>query len=340
MNTLPATNGGTQQSAAAPLPSGPVFRTLTVQEHLTRMATIHEILGKVMKDSTHYGKIPGCGDKPSLLKPGAEILCATFGYSPRVTQCETIELPAGHREVRVTVSLTNHTGQVIAEGLGSCSTMESNYRWRNPSLKCPKCGKETIIKGKEEYGGGWLCYPKKGGCNAKFIKGDTQIEQQPLGKIENPDIADTYNTVLKMAKKRAFVDATLTATAASDMFTQDVEDLVAEYTVVSEEAQEAPQQPARQRDYRKSAQQQKAPQAQTQAATAVLLADRIHKMLAAFESVGVRLGQIEEYLGHSAGDCSEKDVEALQGVFRDIKAAPNDEERAKRIGEFFPTVEG
>jgi len=44
-------------------------------------------------------------------------------------------------------------------------------------------------------------------------------------KVENTDIADTYNTVLKMAKKRAYVDAMITATAASDIFTQDVEDL-------------------------------------------------------------------------------------------------------------------
>ena len=44
---------------------------------------------------------------------------------------------------------------------------------------------------------------------------------------ENVDIADTYNTVLKMAKKRAFVDAVKSTTAASDIFTQDVEDMPA-----------------------------------------------------------------------------------------------------------------
>lgn len=44
-------------------------------------------------------------------------------------------------------------------------------------------------------------------------------------RVENPDIADTYNTVLKMAKKRAFVDAVKSTTAASDIFTQDIEDL-------------------------------------------------------------------------------------------------------------------
>ena len=41
-------------------------------------------------------------------------------------------------------------------------------------------------------------------------------------RVENEDIADVYNTVLKMAKKRAHVDATLTVTGAGDLFTQDL----------------------------------------------------------------------------------------------------------------------
>lgn len=43
-------------------------------------------------------------------------------------------------------------------------------------------------------------------------------------KIENEDIADVYNTVLKIAKKRAHIDATLTVTGAADLFTQDLID--------------------------------------------------------------------------------------------------------------------
>lgn len=61
---------------------------------------------------------------------------------------------------------------------------------------------------------------------------------------ENPDIADTWNTVLKMAKKRAFVDAVKSTTAASDIFTQDVEDLP-QYMLRPQEVQatvETPQQ--------------------------------------------------------------------------------------------------
>lgn len=34
---------------------------------------------------------------------------------------------------------------------------------------CPKCGKtSSVIKGKEEYGGGWLCFKKKEGCGHKW----------------------------------------------------------------------------------------------------------------------------------------------------------------------------
>lgn len=44
-------------------------------------------------------------------------------------------------------------------------------------------------------------------------------------KVENDAIEDLRNTVMKMAAKRALVAATLNATAASDIFTQDTEDL-------------------------------------------------------------------------------------------------------------------
>ena len=44
-------------------------------------------------------------------------------------------------------------------------------------------------------------------------------------KYESRSAFDMANTLLKMAKKRALVDATLNATAASRLFTQDMEDL-------------------------------------------------------------------------------------------------------------------
>jgi hypothetical protein len=44
-------------------------------------------------------------------------------------------------------------------------------------------------------------------------------------RTENRDMFDQWNTVLKMAKKRALVDLALTISGASEKFTQDVEDL-------------------------------------------------------------------------------------------------------------------
>jgi hypothetical protein len=44
-------------------------------------------------------------------------------------------------------------------------------------------------------------------------------------RIPNPDFADSSNTVLKMAQKRALVAACLVVTNASAFFTQDVEDM-------------------------------------------------------------------------------------------------------------------
>jgi hypothetical protein len=113
----------------------------------------------------------------------------------------------------------------VATGLGSCSSYESKYRYRDSKRKCPECGQPTIIKGKEEYGGGWLCFAKRGGCGAKFPDLDEAITGQQIGRTDNEDIADFKNTVIKMAKKRAKVDAVLSATRSSGIFTQDVEDL-------------------------------------------------------------------------------------------------------------------
>lgn len=190
---------------------------------VAQVQAIQHAMQAVMVRDTHYGVIPGT-DKPTLLKPGAEKIGLMFRLKTSLDVQERA-LPNDHREYRVTVSLTDINGDLVGQGIGLSSTMESKYRYRNAHKKCPACGVDAIIKGKEQYGGGWVCFAKKGGCGAKFKDGDPSIESQPVGRVENPDVADAYNTVLKIAKKRAHVDAILTATAASDLFAQDLEDL-------------------------------------------------------------------------------------------------------------------
>jgi hypothetical protein len=206
-------------------PALPAAYGMSVREVVAQASKIQECMKALMREGEHYGaSFPGDAKK-NLLKPGADKLCFMFRFRPDFRQ-ESLELPGGHREIRTRCEIFHiETGVKLAEGVGTCSTMESKYRWRKAALKCPACGKETIIKGKAEYGGGWVCYAKNGGCGAKYRDGDAAVEKQKTGKIENPDIADTYNTVLKMSKKRAYVDAVITACAASDIFTQDAEDL-------------------------------------------------------------------------------------------------------------------
>jgi hypothetical protein len=192
-----------------------------------RWETIRSFVSKIMTPDEDFGIVPGAGSRPCLLKPGAEKLAAFFGLAPEFDVVQRIEEwnspePFFHYEVKCRLS---RGGQLRGEGLGSCNSREAKYRWRTGERSCPVCGAAAIIKGKQEYGGGYLCFGKKGGCGAKFPDGDLRIEGQQTGRVPNPDIADSVNTVLKMAKKRALVDAVLSATGASQFFVADTEDL-------------------------------------------------------------------------------------------------------------------
>lgn len=65
-------------------------------------------------------------------------------------------------------------------------------------------------------------FDKEGNIAAEGLGSCNSRERKYL----KTDFATNLNTVLKIAKKRAFVDAILTATHASKVFTQDIEDIV------------------------------------------------------------------------------------------------------------------
>lgn len=165
----------------------------------------------------------GVESKPSLLKPGAEKLILACGLVAKVTPTLT-ELgvrPGEHLEVNTRVVLCDRSGNFEAEGYGICSTFEQKYRWVTEERKCPQC-KRPVFKSKD--GSGYFCWNKRGGCGATFRDNDPDMTSQSVGIIENPNVADYRNTVLKMSEKRAFVDAALKL-GASFLFTQDVEDM-------------------------------------------------------------------------------------------------------------------
>ena len=196
-----------------------------VEEVKEQVALIQELMSSVMHDGEHYGVIPGT-KKPSLYKSGAEKLGFTFRLSPDFTVTVS-ELPNAHRDYLIHCTLTSiKNGTVWGRGVGSCSTMESKYRYRHGEPEdtgVPVPGKYWEAK-KADHPNAQELLGGKGFITKKNAAGQWRIFKVSSEKVENPDIADVYNTVLKMAKKRAHVDAILTALAASDIFTQDMED--------------------------------------------------------------------------------------------------------------------
>jgi len=91
--------------------------------------------------------------------------------------------------------------------------MESKYRYRWDNTNKPVPSQYWESRDQSLLGGSHMVAKKK--------------DQQWLifQRVEHDNPPDYYNVILKMAKKRAQIDAVLTRTAASDMFTQDVEDM-------------------------------------------------------------------------------------------------------------------
>ena len=175
--------------------SGRSLSAVDLREHVN---LIQEVMQAVMKKDTHYGVIPGC-KQPSLYKAGSEVLLTTFRIAVSV-HVEDLSTPDCIRYRVRTVGTHQGSGVVVGEGIGECSSDEEKYKWRRCFTK-------------DEFDA-----TPESRRRLKFTKygKDMQVRTEP---------ADLANTVLKMAKKRAQIDLTLTATAASDIFTQDVEDI-------------------------------------------------------------------------------------------------------------------
>jgi hypothetical protein len=187
---------------------------LSIAEVREQIRSIQELMRGAMQEGQHFGVVPGTGDKPTLLKPGAEKISMMFRLAPEY-EVEARDHPGCHREYQVRCTLRFiPTGQTVGQGLGAGSTMEGKYRyrWEDTGAEVPReywdtrdpqiLGGSTFVPRKTKAGG-WHIYHR----------------------VEHDNPADYLNTILKMAKKRAHVDAVLTATAASDIFTQDIEDM-------------------------------------------------------------------------------------------------------------------
>ncbi len=143
---------------------------------------------------------------------------------PSIT-CKYEDLPAGHIRVVATCEIMNHHTELLARTEAVCSSMEAKYRFRGSrGRQCPVCGSPTVLTAKKEYGGGFYCAKTQGGCGESFKNGTKEAKAladiQPE-RLENDSPADQWNTVSKMAQKRALMSAVLMATGASALFTTE-----------------------------------------------------------------------------------------------------------------------
>jgi hypothetical protein len=221
------------QQINRPTTESGIEMALALREETEKRNVVAQYVTHHLRDGVDYGVIPGTKER-TLLKPGAEKLVDLFRCTPQFEILDKIEnwdTGLFNYTFRVRIS-HRESGKVLAEGFGSANSREGRYRWRNAHRKCPACGKESIYKSKwpprdePDAAPGWYCHKKAGGCGATFAAGDQRIESQAEGKVENDDIYTLVNTILKMGKKRALVDGAIALARCSDMFGQDLEDLI------------------------------------------------------------------------------------------------------------------
>ena len=175
---------------------------MTAMGVVAQVRLIQEVMKSVMRDGTHFGVIPGCA-KPSLWKPGAEKLLVTFRIATEsVVEDLSTSDEARYRVTRKATAISN--GAFLGSASGECSSNEEKYKWRG--IVCAAEYEATPEDRRRE----------------KFKRDGTSFKQVRTNH------ADVANTILKMADKRAYVALALQTTAASDLFTQDLEDLPAE----------------------------------------------------------------------------------------------------------------
>lgn len=157
-----------ENSVAAPGLGGLMRPVAPPDEVLQLQEETRELIARTLKEGRDYGLVPGA-KKNSLWKPGAERIAVAFGCFPRYRIVEgdadhdrpvtysykkwnnkhkgdrTFELKEGqslglYRYVIECQLVHRASNQVIGEGVGSCSTMESKY------IDRPRDLENTVLK--------------------------------------------------------------------------------------------------------------------------------------------------------------------------------------------------
>lgn len=141
------------------------------------------LVERVLLPGIDYGLHPGTNSQ-ALKDPGSNTVINAFGCYPKaeVLYREVTDVRISYV---IDVSLVSRDdGQIKASGTGAASTMETKYGYR------------------------WVTDPEAYGYDRDALKTRTRDSRETF-RIVNPEWSELENTILKMARKRAEVDAAM-----------------------------------------------------------------------------------------------------------------------------------
>lgn len=174
-NEQPTTAVEVIEVAPVPIRLTPEAIEITKQN----IALCEQLVSEVLEGDIDWGQIPGIA-QPNLWDPGAAKIMAAFNCYPKYTVLNRIE---EDNLISFTIESTlvnRQSRQPLATGIGACSTRETKYKYR------------------------WVFEDEaiSMGLNPVTLKRKDKKYQVP-----NPERGELVNTIVKMAAKRADIDA-------------------------------------------------------------------------------------------------------------------------------------
>jgi hypothetical protein len=192
----------------------------TLKNKLDAIQHFQSLVQSNLIQDTDYGIIPGV-KKPSLYQPGAEKIAKLLELAEYydIEKIEDWDKGFFYYLIKCTLKMIG-TDIVISTGLGSANSKEPKwaYRWVWPNEVPVGMDKTKMVSRKLKSGGYQY-------------------------RLNNEEIYEIVNTILKIGKKRAFIDAVKSAGRLSNLFTQDIEDIGSIVEDNAEGKEEPPDEP-------------------------------------------------------------------------------------------------
>ena len=166
---------------------------------------LRDMMRAVLVEGTDYGTVPG-SSKPSLWKPGAEKLLQWFGFGHEIEKAETERNGDGTRvgvTYRCTVFKEMGDGRKV-----TVATCEGYTGYDEDTFYTTEQDARRKAEAAERR---WA---------AQYRRPVNPAKWEYATEYKAP-----WNSLIKIAQKRALVGAALQATSASTLFTQDLEDM-------------------------------------------------------------------------------------------------------------------